>query len=253
MPLTMKQYAKSLEQPPLCEQLNLRDITDNVLVQLNGSLVAGYKVSGIHSYYASDEDRNRTKLALEALFRGLAERSMRLQVRFEITEGSGDLIARYNKEQQSNSSVLQTLDREHSEAWLKKEAEGHFLRQLLHFYVIWNPTVHHQTADFEWKRKMRSNTWSMSASRFIERTRGEHEELLSEFNSLLSGVEATLEASGMKSQRMIDNDLFLELKRALHPLGNDFGPYRPPYTQLRYERPGVRSPTSTLRMSLTTT
>jgi type IV secretory pathway VirB4 component len=100
MPLTMEQHVKSLEQPPLCEQLKLRDVTDNVLVQLAGSLVAGYKVSGIHSYYASDEERNRTKLALEALFRGLSERSMRLQVRFEITEGTGDLISHYNKEQE---------------------------------------------------------------------------------------------------------------------------------------------------------
>ena len=76
---------------------------DNLLVQLNGAFVAGYKVSGINSYYASDEERNRTKLALEALVRSLPERSMRMQVRFEITEGVGDLIARYNREQQNPS------------------------------------------------------------------------------------------------------------------------------------------------------
>src|SRR5215472_9445474 len=235
MPLTMKQYAKSLEQPPLCEQLNLRDITDNVLVQLNGSLVAGYSISGIHSYYASDEDRNRTKLALEALFRGLAERSMRLQVRFEIAEGTGDLIARYNKEQQNKSSVLQTLDREHSEGWRKKDTDGYYLRPLLNFYVIWNPVVHHQSPDLEWKKKMRANSWSVSATKCIERSRREHEDLLSEFNSLLSGVEASLQATGMKVQRMTDNDLFLEIKRALHPLGNDIVPYRRPETLLRYK------------------
>jgi type IV secretory pathway VirB4 component len=233
MPLTTEQHVKSLEQPPLCEQLKLRDVTDNVLVQLNGSLVAGYTVSGIHSYYASDEERNCTKLALEALFRGLAERSMRLQVRFEITEGTGDLIARYNREQQNKSAVLQTLDREHSESWLKKDADGYYLRQLLNFYVIWNPAVHHQSSDLEWKKKMRANSWSVSATKCIERSRREHEDLLSEFNSLLSGIEATLQATGMKVRRMTDNDLFLEIKRALHPLGNDVGPYRRPETQLR--------------------
>ena len=235
MPMSLQQHVKSLEQPSLCEQLKLRDITDNVLVQLNGSLVAGYRVSGMHSYYSSDDERNRTKLALEALFRGLAERSMRLQVRFEISEGTGDLVARYNKEQQNKSAVLQTLDRDHSEAWLKKEADGYYLRQLLNVYVIWNPAIHHQSPDFEWKKKMRSNSWSMSASKCIERSRREHEDLLSEFNSLLSGVEATLQSTGMKVHRMGDNDLFLEMKRALNPLGNDIVPYRRPEAQLRYE------------------
>ena len=65
----MKQYEKSLSQPPLCEQLKVRDLADDLLIQLNGAFVAGYRVSGIHSYYASDEERNRTKLALEALIR----------------------------------------------------------------------------------------------------------------------------------------------------------------------------------------
>jgi len=84
MPINMEQYQKSLAQPPLCEQLKVRDLTDDLLIQLNGSFVAGYRLSGIYSYYASDEERNRTKLALEALVRSLPERSMRLQARFEI-------------------------------------------------------------------------------------------------------------------------------------------------------------------------
>ena len=57
MPLTTEQYEKSLAQPPLCEQLKVRDLTDDLLIQLNGSFVAGYRVSGIHSYYASDEEQ----------------------------------------------------------------------------------------------------------------------------------------------------------------------------------------------------
>ena len=125
MPLKMEQYNRSLAQPPLCEQLKVRDLTDNLLIQLNGAFVAGYKVSGINSYYASDDDRNRTKLALEALVRSLPERSMRLQVRFAISEGTGDLIARYNREQQYLISFLQAFDREQSSAWLTKYAEGY--------------------------------------------------------------------------------------------------------------------------------
>ena len=129
MPLTTEKYEKSLAQPPLCEQLKVRDLTDDLLIQLNGSFVAGYRVSGIHSYYASDDDRNRTKLVLEALIRSLPERSMRLQVRFEIAEGAEDLIARYNREQQNPSAVLQAVDREQSDVWLKKNAEGYYLQQ----------------------------------------------------------------------------------------------------------------------------
>src|SRR5215469_7376578 len=120
MPVTMQQYARSLGQPPLCEQLKVRDLMDNLLIQLNGSLVAGYRVGGVCSYYASDEERNRTKFLVEALIRSLPERSMRLQARFEISEGVGELIARYNRAQQSSSAVLQVLDREQSNAWLAK-------------------------------------------------------------------------------------------------------------------------------------
>ena len=235
MPLKMEQYNRSLAQPPLCEQLKVRDLTDNLLIQLNGAFVAGYKVSGINSYYASDDDRNRTKLALEALVRSLPERSMRLQVRFEISEGTGDLIARYNREQQNQSAVLQAVDREQSAAWLTKDAEGYYLQHFLHFYFIWDPRIHHQSPDFEWKKKMRGNSLSMSVDKCIERSRQEHEDLLAEFNSLMSGVEATLQATGMKIERLSHDSMFVEVKRALNPLANDLRPYRPPEASLVYE------------------
>ena len=63
--------------------------------------------------------------------------------------------------------------------------------------------------------------FELSAVKCIERTRREHEELLAEFNSLMAGVEATLGATGMSMRRMTHEDMFLEIKRALHPLGND--------------------------------
>src|SRR5215471_17935183 len=235
MPLTTERYEKSLAQPPLCEQLKVRDLIDNLLIQLNGSLVAGYRVSGICSYYASDEERNRTKLLFEALIRSLPERSMRLQARFEIAEGAGDLIVRYNREQRSPSIVLQTFDREQANVWLTKNGAGYYLDQSLHFYFIWNPRIHHQSHDAEWKKKMRVNRFSMSATKCIARSRRVHEDLVAEFNSLMSGVEASLLATGMKIERMTHNDLFLEVKRALNPLANDVLPYRPPGSSLVYE------------------
>jgi len=235
MPLRMEQYKRSLAQPPLCEQLKVRDLCDNLLVQLNGAFVAGYRVSGICSYYASDDDRNRIKLLLEALIRSLPERSMRLQARFEISEGVRDLIARYNREQRNPNTVLQTIDREQSAIWLRKNNEGYYLGHSLHFYFIWDPRTHHQSPDIEWKRKMRGSSFSMSATKCIERSRREHEELAAEFNSLMSGVEGSLQATGMKIERMTHNDLFLEVKRALNVLANDVLPYRPPERSIAYE------------------
>ena len=80
MPVTMKEYEHSLRAAPLCENLRIRDLLDNVAVQSDGSFVAGYELSGVNSYYANDETRNRTKSALEALVRSLYEQSMRMQI-----------------------------------------------------------------------------------------------------------------------------------------------------------------------------
>jgi len=231
----MKQYERSLAQPPLCEQLKVRDLCDNLLIQLNGSFVAGYRVSGICSYYASDEDRNRAKLLLEALIRSLPERSMRLQARFEISEGVGDLIARYNRQQRNPHAVLEAIDREQSEAWLRKNSEGYYLKHSLDFYFIWDPRIHRQSTDVEWKEQIRGSIFSLSAARCVARSRREHEELVAEFASLMSGVEASLEATGMKIERMSHDDLFVEVQRALNPLVHDVVSYRPPERSLVYE------------------
>ncbi len=236
MPLTAEQHDRALSAPPLCEQLRIRDLLDNVAVQIDGSMVAGFEVGGIQSYYASDETRNRIKGLLEALARSLPERSMRMQVRFEIAEGSGDLVSRYLLQRRNESPVLRELDRLRREAWRQREAAGFYLRHFLHLYFIWNPRVHHESPDFELKRKMRSNGgFSFSTAKCIERSRREHEDLLAEFNSLLAGVEATLQATGMTIRRMGHNDIFLEVKRALHPLGEDARPYRSPEHTLSYE------------------
>ncbi len=236
MPLTVEQYEQSMGMPPLCEQLRIRDLLDNVAVQINGSMVAGFELGGIQSYYASDERRNRVKGLLEALVRSLPERSMRMQARFEISEGTGDLLARYSRERQNEGSVLRELDGQRLGLWRSRENAGFYLQHFLHLYFVWNPRIHHQSPDLEWKRKMKSGgPFSGSATKCIERSRQEHEELLVEFSSLLAGVEATLQATGMTSRRMTHQDIFLEIKRALHPLGNDALPYRSPYESLRYE------------------
>src|SRR5207302_10902314 len=113
MPLTMRQHDASLHQPALCELLPIRDYLDSVLVRSNGALVAGYDLGGINSYYHSDETRNQTKYSLEALVRSLTERSMRMQVRFEVVEGVGDLPRRYKVQSRSDKGEVQLLDSVH--------------------------------------------------------------------------------------------------------------------------------------------
>ncbi|MGB6875406.1 MAG: hypothetical protein WBD87_05175 [Candidatus Acidiferrales bacterium] len=227
MPLTAERFQQSLSAPPLCEQLRIRDLLDDVAVQMDGSFVAGYELGGIQSYYASDEVRNRIKSLLEALVRALPERSMRMQVRFEIAEGTGDLVSRYIRARRNESPALGKLDHLHVELWRSREAAGFYLEHFLHMYFIWNPRIHHESPDLEWKRKMKSRgRASFSARKCIERSRREHDELLAEFNSLLAGLETTLGATGMSVRRMSHQDIFLEIKRALHPLGKDALPYR---------------------------
>jgi hypothetical protein len=155
MPMTVERYEQSMSAPPLCEQLRIRDLLDDVAVQIDGSMVAGFEVGGIQSYYASDEARNRLKDLLESLVRSLPERSMRMQVRFEISEGTGDLVSRYVRERRNESQVLRELDRLHIELWRSRESVGFYLEHFLHLYFIWNPRIHHESPDFEWKRTMK--------------------------------------------------------------------------------------------------
>jgi hypothetical protein len=111
MPTTIEQHEISLHQPAFCELLPVRDILHDIIIRTTGAFVAGYELSGINSYYHNDEGRNRAKLALEALVRSLPERSMRLQVRFEIAEGLGDLLEGYQQQLRNQNPTLLALDR----------------------------------------------------------------------------------------------------------------------------------------------
>jgi len=237
MPRTIEQREKALHQPAFCELLPVRDILHDIIVRTTGAFVAGYELSGINSYYHNDEGRNRTKVALEALIRSLPERSMRMQARFEITEGLGDLLDNYSQQLRSENPTLLSFDRLRLETWIRREKEGFYLRPLLHAYFHWNPVVHHELPGRglgNITKLVRSDGFSLSANKCIQRTRREHEDLLSEFASILSGVEQTLKATGMMVRRLSDVEIFLELKRALNPLLRDPVPLRRPESSLRY-------------------
>jgi type IV secretory pathway VirB4 component len=227
MPQTLRQWEDSLRQPALCELLPVRDYLDGCIIRTNGCFVAGYEASGLNTFFHSDDTRNRTKEALEALVRSLPERSMRMQVRYEVTDGHGDLTERYVKEQRIENAVLQALDRERLQLWNTRQNEGHYLRRRLHVYFIWNPDIHHESSEFEWRKTRKKGAkWSLSANKCIQRTVREHEDFLSEFESLMAGAQATLEATGMQPRRLTEQEMFLEVKRALNPLTSDTRPYK---------------------------
>lgn len=236
MPVTMRQHEANLRQPAFCELLPIRDYLDNVIVRSNGALVAGYDLGGINSYYHSDDTRNQTKCSLEALVRSLTERSMRLQVRFEVVEGLGDLPALYRDQLRSDNPVVQSLDRVRLAAWKQKEQSGFYLTPMLHAYLYWDPRIHHESPEASVGKKLGNvaGGWTPSAAKCIHRTRREHEDLVSEFESILKGIEQTLNSTGMSVQRLTDEEMFLELKRALNPLFRDEIAYRRPELTIDY-------------------
>jgi type IV secretory pathway VirB4 component len=217
--------AERFDAQPLCEQLPVRDYLDNLVVRTNGALVAGYELRGIHSYFAIDAERNQNKLMLDALLRTLPEQSMRLQLRFEMVEDLGNLLDRYQRQSSENETVRK-LDEVRLQAWSAKEGQGHYLRPLLHAYLIWDSRIHHEVkhAAGKWKRP----SWSLSAEKCIQRERREHEQLVEEFETLLTGIESTMQAANLGARRMSDDELFVEARRALNPLENDTRPYKSP-------------------------
>ena len=55
--MTRARYEESLRSPAFCELLPILDFLDGVVIRANGAYVAGYELSGFHSYYDSDEQR----------------------------------------------------------------------------------------------------------------------------------------------------------------------------------------------------
>jgi len=76
--------------------------------------------------------------------------------------------------------------------------------------------------------------WSLSTTKCIQRSQREHEDQVAEFESILKGVEQTLSATGMAVRRMMADEMFLELKRAMNPLFSDQIPYHPPEWSIDY-------------------
>src|SRR5437588_5773067 len=121
-----RQHEVELHNPALCEELRIRDILDNVAVMASGAFVAAYELSGVHSHYHTEDMRNRAKESFEAVLRSMPERSMRLQLRFEIRQDTGDVIGRYESCVRNTNLILASIDEERCSRWMKKEAADEF-------------------------------------------------------------------------------------------------------------------------------
>lgn len=240
MPTTWKQHEKSLSEPGLCDLLPIRDYLDDVMIRLSGEFVAGYVLKGAVSYFADDAGLNTIKSHLEAILRTIPEESMRLQFRFEVTEDLGDLLERYQDCSRTQDEATLAMDQNRLAMWQRKVAGGEYLRRMTHLYLIWDPERHHRVLAVSGKTAKRnkdSGGFSLSTRKIVQRTLKEHVDLISEFESLLNGIESAMVAAGLDPQRMNDQDLFLETKRALAPLKPDPLPLRQyPYSE-RYVTP----------------
>ena len=205
MPLTLRQWEDSLRQPALCELLPVRDYLDGCIIRTNGCFVAGYEAVGLNTFFHSDETRNRTKETLEALVRTLPERSMRMQVRYEVTEGHGYLTERYVREQRIENPVLQALDRERLRLWKRPPGRRPLLAaQLARVFHLEPSTSTTKGPDFESPRKnapFGRTDGSFSANKCIQANSFASTRISSQNLKSLYGsrTQATLEATGMQT------------------------------------------------------
>src|SRR5436309_14160818 len=133
-----RRHELEMHNPALCEELRIRDILDSVGVMTNGTFVAAYELSGAHSHYHTEDMRNRAKESFEAVLRSMPERSMRLQLRFEIRHDTGGVIRQYADCARNSNLVLGSIDAERCSRWLEKEATGEFLDQRLYAMFYWD-------------------------------------------------------------------------------------------------------------------
>jgi len=127
---------------------------------------------------------------------------MRMQARFEVTEGTGGVIDRWQREQKNFNAVLQSLSQMQLDKWREKEKEGYYLEYSLHFYFVWDPRIHHESDETGLAKFFSGKSMSPATNKCIERTRKEHADLLAEFESIMSGIETGLQTTGLAIERL---------------------------------------------------
>jgi type IV secretory pathway VirB4 component len=233
--MTYAEHEKKLKAPAVCELLPLRDLPDgdDVMIRTNGAFVAGYELRGILAYFATDVDRNQTKSMLEALFRSVPDVSMRIQFRYEISEHLGDLLDSYVAQQRADQAEVMALDAHRLRMWMEKEHNGFYFETRLHVYLIWDPRVHAKLYHSAHQNR-KLGGFTVSQRKAIQRTRKEHETYLAELESILRGIEGSMEAANLGSRRLTTQELFEELKHSQHPTRRDRRPFVPAEETMEY-------------------
>ena len=235
MPMTYAEHDKKMKAPAMCELLPLRDLPDrdNIMVRTNGSFVAGYELKGVLSYFATDGEKNHAKASLEALFRGIPDVSMRVQFRYEIAEHLDGLIDEYVHAQRTDQAEVMALDAHRVRRWREKEADGAYFQNRLHVYFIWDPRIHAKLYhSAEQNRKL--SGFALGQKKAIQRGRKEHETHLAEFESIMRGIESSLETAEIGPHRLTTQELFAEVQAAQHPRRRDRRPFIPGEEMLTY-------------------
>ena len=80
MPITLEEYERFLDAPALCEQLRIRDLLDNVAIQVDGSFVAAYELA-YHQANPADFDRLDNTLSFSFAYYPIPEISIGPYVR----------------------------------------------------------------------------------------------------------------------------------------------------------------------------
>jgi type IV secretory pathway VirB4 component len=234
--MTYAEHERKKKSPAVCELFSLRDLPEgeNIMVRTNGAFVAGYELRGILGYFATDGDRNQTKAMLEALFRSVPDVSMRIQFRYEISERLGDLFDSYVNEQRASQPEVTALDAHRLRMWREKEQAGYFFENRLQVYYVWDPRIHAKLYhSAEQNRKL--GAFTLSQTKAIQRARKEHETYRAEFESILRGIEGSMEAANLGSRRLESQELFEALKHAQHPTRRDHRSYVPPEEMVEYQ------------------
>jgi len=206
----------------MAELFPIRDHLDNVMVRSDGGYyVAGYSLEGAMTYYGSGEIRNKLKDDLDSLLRTIPEESMRVQVRYEITDTLDNELESYVEARRTDYEPALLLDMERERLWRERANNGDYLSRKLRIYFIWNPEAYRRTLMASGTPMNgvfgKSKTLSPIMSQCIRRERQEHEELLMHFEALLQGIKSSLENAELKPQRLTHEDLFHEHQGALGP------------------------------------
>jgi len=108
MPRTVEQHERSLHQTAFCELLPVRDIMHDVIIRTTGAFVAGYELSGINSYYHSDEGRNGTARRRPATTLNPGPRTLDPE---PLAPASSRLSACFRSDQGVDLAILRILSR----------------------------------------------------------------------------------------------------------------------------------------------